>query len=63
MAGTGQTLQPRGPAVGGMSIRKPAATLAFLLMAQLQFLATVSLVDYYTAENEPWIHTFGRHLR
>ncbi|CAN0278175.1 unnamed protein product [Ascophyllum nodosum] len=46
-----------------MSTRKPSATLAIILTSQLQFLATLSLVDYYTIDGEPWLLDLGTHLR
>lgn len=44
------------------SSRRPSATLAFVLMTQLQFLATLSLVDY-TVTEERWLADFVTGLR
>lgn len=44
------------------SKRRPSATLAFVLMTQLQFLATLSLVDYVMDE-ESWLADFVTGLR
>lgn len=46
----------------GVSKRRPSATLAFVLMAQLQFLATLSLVDS-TVESGDWWSDFLVGLR
>lgn len=44
------------------SNRRPSATLAFVLMTQLQFLATLSLVDYAVTEDS-WLADFVVGLR
>ena len=44
------------------SNRRPSATLAFVLMTQLQFLATLSLVDY-TVREDSWLADFVTGLR
>lgn len=44
------------------SNRRPSATLAFVLMTQLQFLATLSLVDYAVSEDS-WLADFVTGLR
>lgn len=62
-AGSTQSLQSIREGINGVSIRKSSATLAYILTSQLQFLATLSLVDYYTTEEEPWLHEFGARLR
>lgn len=49
-------------ATNSASIRKPSATLAFVVMSQIQFLATLSLVDY-TVEENSWLSDFSSGLR
>lgn len=44
------------------SNRRPSATLAFVLMTQIQFLATLSLVDYAVTEDS-WLADFIVGLR
>ena len=44
------------------SNRRPSASLAFVLMTQLQFLATLSLVDY-TVREDSWLADFVTGLR
>lgn len=44
------------------SKRRPSATVAFILMTQLQFLATLSLVDATVAE-DAWLSDFLLGLR
>lgn len=51
-----------GEARRHVSNRRPSATLAFVLMTQLQFLATLSLVDYTVAEDN-WLADFVVGLR
>lgn len=46
----------------GVSKRRPSATLAFVLMTQLQFLATLSLVDS-TVNSDTWLSDFLIGLR
>ncbi|CAM9748893.1 unnamed protein product [Ascophyllum nodosum] len=55
--------RPAGEVTGETSIRKPSETLAFMLTLQLQFLATLSLVEFKRAENVPWLREFGTRLR
>ncbi|CAM9953326.1 unnamed protein product, partial [Ectocarpus sp. 4 AP-2014] len=45
-----------------VSHRRPSATLAFVLMAQLQFLAMLSLVDYVVSQGS-WLADFVVGLR
>lgn len=44
------------------SIRLPSATLAFVLVAQIQFLATLSLVDKTDGETSTFFE-FAENLR
>lgn len=60
---TSQALQSTVPAIGSMSIRRSSSTLGCILTSQLQFLATLSLVEYYTTEDKPWLQQFGARLR
>ncbi|CAN0416896.1 unnamed protein product, partial [Laminaria digitata] len=47
---------------GSATLRAPSATMALVLMGQMQFLATLSLVDSTGAEDS-WILEFAKHLR
>lgn len=49
-------------ATNSVSIRQPSATLAFVVMSQVQFLATLSLVDY-TVSNDNLLAGFATGLR
>lgn len=55
-----QALTHAGDVTHNMSTRQPSATLSFLLMAQLQFLATLSLVDKTLSEE---LSEFSNGLR
>lgn len=44
------------------SVRQPSATIAFVLIAQIQFLATLSLVDNMGAEDST-LSDFADNLR
>lgn len=57
---TGETSDEGNPRRA--SNRRPSATLAFVLMTQLQFLATLSLVDY-TVRQDSWFGDFITGLR
>lgn len=46
MRNLGQALIQAGDAPNNMSSRQPSSTLGFLLIAQLQFLATLSFVNH-----------------
>eukprot|EP00752_Nemacystus_decipiens_P002264 g2145.t1 len=52
----------RGETRRRVTKRRPSATLAFVLMTQLQFLATLSLVDY-TVREDSWLADFITGLR
>lgn len=45
-----------------MSIRQPSATMAFVVMSQVQFLATLSMV-YYIVKEDTVLADFSTGLR
>lgn len=62
MLNQAQAVANAGDMSNSVSDRKPSATIAFLLMAQLQFLATLSLVEYDVTEKS-WLADFSSGLR
>eukprot|EP00903_Cladosiphon_okamuranus_P012907 g12051.t1 len=61
-AGTTVTVQNPAGAQNTPSVRQPSATVAFVLVAQIQFLATLSLVDSTGAEDST-LSGFTENLR